>query len=34
MEVILQDKELLNILDIFMKEKNQLIERIKKERKN
>ncbi|WP_300758815.1 hypothetical protein [uncultured Brachyspira sp.] len=29
----MQDKELLNILDIFMKEKNQLIERIKKERK-
>lgn len=33
MEVILQDKELLNILDIFIKEKNQIIEKIKKERK-
>ena len=33
MEVILQDKELLNILDIFIKEKNQIIEEIKKERK-
>ena len=29
----MQDKELLNILDIFIKEKNQIIEKIKKERK-
>lgn len=29
----MQDKELLNILDIFIKEKNQIIEEIKKERK-
>ncbi|MEI0516468.1 hypothetical protein [Brachyspira murdochii] len=29
----MQDKKLLNILDIFMKEKNQVIEKIKKERK-
>ncbi|WP_157152696.1 hypothetical protein [Brachyspira murdochii] len=29
----MKDKELLNILDIFIKEKNQIIEKIKKERK-
>ncbi|PCG20096.1 hypothetical protein KQ44_08730, partial [Brachyspira sp. G79] len=29
----MKDKELLNILDIFMKEKNQIIGSIKKERK-